>query len=480
MLSSIDHYELIGGPRPREMLRSHQRWMVELQRKTPYVLLGSYMGSGKTASVLTAIVDALAEGRAQRVLIVAPLLVAETTWPDEIEEWEHTQALSYEVITGTEARRRGRLRNAADIHLINRENLPWLVKELGDTWPYDWLVWDESSRLKAGKKRTAGGTKPREDGTVQKPQLSEFGAACRIRRHLKAVVELTGTPAPGGVHNLWGQIYLLDQGKRLGATRTDFERRWFAKDPYSRRMEPFPHSEKEIMKRVKDVMFVLKEEDYADLPPLVTNTVLARLPEKAMKEYRRFERTLVAEEYDVEAVNRGVLTNKLLQFANGSLYNEDGDDLYVHDAKLKALDSIVEEAAGQPILVAYSYQFDKRAILKRYKDAVVLGEDPTVVRRWNSGKIKMLLCHPASAGHGLNLQRGGNIAVWYGLNWSLELYLQLNKRLHRTGQTAERVFLHHIVAPGTVDEAVMAALQAKGATQDSVTDAVRVVLQKAA
>lgn len=480
MLSSIEYYELIGGRRPREMLRHHQRWMVELQRDTPYVLLGSYMGSGKTASVLTALKDKLDAGQVRRVLIVAPLLVAETTWPDEIDEWEHTHDLSYEIITGTEPRRRGRLRKAADIHIINRENVPWLVKELGDDWPYDALVWDESSRLKAGKKRTAGGTKVREDGTVKKPQLSEFGAACRIRRHLKTVVELTGTPAPGGVHNLWGQIYLLDQGQRLGATRTEFERRWFAKDPYTRRMVPFRHSEKEIMRRVKDVMFVLKEEDYADLPPLVVNTVHARLPEKAMKEYRRFERTLVAEEYDVEAVNRGVLTNKLLQFANGSLYNEDGDDLYVHDAKLKALDSIVEEAAGQPILVAYSFQFDKRAILKRYKNAVVLGEDSTVVRRWNSGEIKMLLCHPASAGHGLNLQQGGNIAVWYGLPWSLELYQQLNKRLHRDGQKADRVFLHHIVAPGTVDEVVMAALQERGATQETITDVVRVVLQKAA
>jgi len=446
--------------------------------RNPYCLLGSYMGSGKTVSVLTAIKDFRELGLIGPVLIVAPLLVAETTWPDEIEAWEHTRKLTYEVITGPEARRLSRLARPADIHIINRENIPWLVRTLGDDWPYEWLVWDESSRLKAGRKRTRGGRTIQKDGkTVKAPQLSEFGAACKIRKHLKMVTELTGTPAPGGVRDLWGQIYLLDQGERLGTSRTAFENRWFQYDPYSHKYTPFVHTEKEVMERIKDIMFVLKEEDYADLPELVVNQVMVRLPPKIMKQYKEFEKTLVAEEWDVEAVNRGVLINKLLQFSNGSLYNEEGEDLYVHDQKVKALERIVEEAAGQPILVAYSYQFDKDAILKKFPDAVLLADDSDAVRRWNNGEIKMLLCHPASAGHGLNLQKGGNIAVWFGLNWSLELYQQFNKRLHRSGQK-NTVFMHHILAEGTADEKVLEALTRKGVTQDAITDAVKVLLAK--
>ncbi len=448
--------------------------------RTPGLLLASYMGSGKTVSVLTAIRRQLDEFAVHRVLVVAPLLVAETTWPDEIAKWRHTRVLTYEVITGSEQRRLNRLKIDADIHIINRENIPWLWKTLKDDWPYDWVVWDESSRLKAGKKRTSGGKKVREDGTVAKPRLSEFGAICAARKHIRRVTELTGTPAPNGLQDLWGQIYLLDQGERLGKTRTAFESRWFQKDYMGYKIEPFPHSEEQIMGRIQDVMLCLKEEDYADLPPLVPNTVEAPLPAMVMKGYRDFERTLVAEEYDVEAVSKGVLTNKLLQYANGSLYNEDREDLHVHDAKIKALERIVEEAAGQPILVAYSFQFDLKRILKKFPRATVLRKkDPDAIRRWNAGEIDMLLVHPASAGHGLNLQAGGNIAVWFGLNWSLELYQQFNKRLHRDGQK-RKVFLHHIVAPGTVDEDVLKALRSKGATQDAVTDAVRVRLKKVA
>lgn len=462
-----------------DLLRSHQRWMEQAIYEKPYLLLASYMGSGKTISVLTAARRLLDEFMIRRLLVVAPLLVAETTWPDEIEAWEHTRPLSYEVLTGPEERRTARLSNPAEIHIINRENVPWLWKKLGRKWPYDWVVWDESSRLKAGRKRTGGGKKVREDGTVAKPKLSEFGAICAARKHCDMVTELTGTPAPNGLQDLWGQIYLLDQGQRLGSSRTAFMQRWFYSDYHGYKHTPFDHSEREIMSRIKDVMVCLKEEDYADLPPLVLNTVKAPLPPKAMAEYRKFEKTLVSEEYDVEAATRGVLTNKLLQFANGSLYNEDGEDLHVHDAKIEALQRIVDEAAGQPILVAYSFKFDLQRILKKFPKAVVLKEDPDAVKRWNRGEIPMLLAHPASAGHGLNLQKGGNIAVWYGLNWSLELYQQFNKRLHR-GEQRRKVFIHHIVAPGTVDEDVLKAMQIKGATQDAVTNAVRIRLQKAA
>lgn len=460
-----------------DLLREHQRWMEEKIYEQPYLLLASYMGSGKTVSVLTAARRLLDEFMVRRILIVAPLLVAETTWPDEIEGWSHTRPISYEVITGPEERRLARLAEPAEIHIINRENVPWLWRRLGKDWPYDWVVWDESSRLKAGRKRTGGGKKLKADGSVTKPQLSEFGAICAARKRIAMVTELTGTPAPNGIQDLWGQIYLLDQGERLGRSKTAFLRRWFDSDYMGYKYTPRPHAESEIMDRIKDIMVCLKEEDYADLPPLVPNIVKAPLPKKAMEEYRRFELTLVSEEYDVEAVSRGVLTNKLLQFANGSLYNEDRDALPVHEAKLDALQRIVDEAAGQPLLVAYSFKFDLQRILKRFPKAVILAEDPDAVKKWNRGEIPMLLAHPASAGHGLNLQKGGNIAVWYGLTWSLELYQQFNKRLHRGDQT-RTVFLHHIVAPGTADEDVLEAMNTKGATQDTVTDAVRVRLRR--
>lgn len=450
-----------------EQMRGYQTWMAEQVYQQNALLLASFMGSGKTVSVLTALRRLLDEFAVTRVLIVAPLLVAETVWPDEIESWTHLRALRYEVLTGNEERRLSRMRIPAEIHIINRENVPWLWNRWKKKWPYDCIVWDESSRLKAGKKRTSGAGK-----------MSEFGAICAGRAFSSRVIELTGTPAPNGLQDLWGQIYLLDGGERLGTKRDAFLGRWFYSESY--KTIPYQHSEDEIMSRIRDVMLCLKEEDYADLPPLVRNVVEAPMPQKAMEQYRRFEKTLVAEDYDVEAMSKGVLTNKLLQFSNGSLYNEYGDDLHIHDAKIKALERIVDEAAGQPILVAYSFRFDLKRILKKYPKAEVLTDNSSdIVKRWNQGKIQMLLAHPASAGHGLNLQKGGSIAVWYGINWSLELYQQFNKRLHR-GSQERTVFLHHIISPGTMDGAVMDALNRKGATQDSVTNAVRVKLKKVA
>jgi SNF2 family DNA or RNA helicase len=298
-----------------------------------------------------------------------------------------------------------------------------------------------------------------------------------MRFTFKKVVLLSGTPAPNGIIDLWGPIYICDKGYRLGTSITAYRNRWFVKDEYTRRYTPHAHSQAEIMGRVKDIFYSLKEKDYLTLPPMLERDHTVTLPPKAMELYRRLERDMVLEELDIEAVNSGVLTNKLLQLANGSLYLEDGSAEHVHDAKLDVLDSIMAESFGQPVLLAYSYQFDKDRIKKRFPYARIFGDGKNDVRDWNAGRIRLMVTHPASAGHGMNFQHGGNIAVWYGLTWSLELYQQFIKRLHRSGQKAEHVLLHRILAKNTVDFNVMKAITKKGATQDDITDAVRVRLE---
>ena len=456
------------------------------------------MGLGKTASTLAAIRDLLDRFEVRQVLIVAPLLVAETTWPDEIALWGFARPLTYEVLTGSAERREFRAKTPADIHIVNRENVAWLVDFWGDKWPYDMVVVDEFSSFKNPAKRTeptkkaiegaeaearaASGGDEEAYGKALKRALSKlkrgytrFGAMCAVRKHIDRFIGLTGTPAPNGLLDLWAPTYLLDQGQRLGATFTAYRQRWFRSDFRGYSWTPHEHSCGEIMRSLSDIMVSLRSDDYLTLPDVVMNRVDAPLPAKAMKEYKEFERTLVSEMYGVSASTMGVLANRLLQFACGSLYLEDGDDVFVHDAKLKALERIIEEAAGQPVLVAYSFRFDLDKILKKFPQSVHVSEDSTVIRRWNEGKIPILVVHPASASHGLNLQHGGHIAVWYGVTYNLEHYQQFNKRLHRSGQK-NKVIIHHIVAPGTADERVLDALQAKGATQDSVMDAAKVVV----
>lgn len=465
-----------GGPpalRSRRDLRDYQAWLARKIIEAVGVLLAVEMSMGKTAAVLTAVRRLLDEFEISKVLVIAPLRVAQETWPDEIAAWTHTRVLSYSLLTGDEKTRLRALRQETDIHIINRENVPWLWRTLGEQgWDYDMIVYDESSRLKAGRRRTKGGKKTGR-------RLSEFGSLARARKLVSRVVELSGTPAPGGLHNLWAQAYLLDLGERLGTSRTAFEKRWFDSDYMGWSLTPKPNAEDEILGRLKDVMFSLDSKDYLDLPPVVANPVYVQLPSKIMEEYRRFERTLVSETYDVEAVSRGALTNKLLQFANGSMYrNLEGEGpkrrevVEVHDRKIAALESVVEEANGEPILLAYSFRFDLERIKKKYPKAVLFEEDSDFVKNWNKGRIRLGVAHPASVGHGLNLQFGGHHACWYGLPWSLELYKQFNARLPRPGQRHDRVFIHHIMARGTADETVFERLSAHAATQDSINRAV--------
>lgn len=471
----IEALELIYGPPPKiftyEHFRIYQKWMTKLVMRLPAVYLAAEMGLGKTAAVLKAMRTLLDLKEVKKVLVVAPLKVADHTWPEEIAKWSFARTLTHTVITGTEDERRIAVRQDAEVHVINRENLVWLQQYWGRHWPYDMLVYDEGSRLKQGSKRTKGNV--RKDGSKSRKRISEFGTLRRMRWAFKKVVILSGTPAPNGLIDLWGPIFILDLGQRLGTSKTKFLERWFRQDRWSYKIEPLPTAEDEIMEAIDDVFFSLKEEDYLSLPPMMTVDHWVDLPPKAMEQYRRMERDMVLDEFDIEAVNNGVLTNKLLQIANGSIYKEDGSSVRLHDEKLDVLDSIVAEASGRPILLAYQFQFDKDVIRKKFPFARFFGEHKDDKRDWDAGKIKMLVTHPASAGHGLNLQFGGNIMVWYGLTWSLELYLQFIKRLHRSGQMADRVFLHRILARHTADEAMEALLSIKGMTQDRITDAVK-------
>lgn len=489
---------MTNARRSRANLRAGQRFLANRIKSQPKNFLAAGIGVGKTGATLSALRDLLDEGAVARVLIIAPLLVAETTWPDEIDVWDFARPLTYELLTGSIDRRIFRAETEADLHIINRELVPWLVDFWGEDWPYDMVVIDEFQSFKNPRKRSEPSkSKIKEaeeaareaaDGDEEKyPKLlkrelskikrnyTRFGALCRVLKHIEYMVGLTGTPSPNGLLDLWAPTYLLDQGERLGATFTAFRDRWFRSDRMGYTWTPHEHSPGEIMGRLSDIMVAMRTEDYAELPDVSYNSIRAPLPDKAMAEYRKFERTLVSQMYDVSAHTQGVLVNKLLQFASGSMYREDETIVPVHDVKLRALENLVEEAGGAPLLVAYNFRFDLERILKKFPQAVFLGDDSSAIKRWNEGKIRMLIGHPASMGAGLNLQHGGHIAVWYGLSFNLEHYLQFNGRLYRPGQK-NKVIIHHIVAPGTADERVLAALQAKGATQDSVMDAAKVIV----
>lgn len=490
-MMDLEAIELVYGP-PEEVLcyanfRPYQKWMAQKMIELPGVYIGAEMGLGKTAAVLWAIRHLIDAGLIKNVLIIAPLRVAEETWPEEIAKWDFARDLTYRVVTGDNEQRREALRKTpAQITIVNRENLLWLLKGLGTKrWNFDMIVYDEASRLKKGVIQTT--PQKRKDGTVGDPRRTELGCLLRVFDKTKKIIELSGTPSPNGLIDLYGPILAIDRGERLGSSVTAYKRRWFVEDLYTRKIHPVAGAESEIMGKISDIFFSLKEEDYLDLPPLIPVDHNVKLPTKVMKGYRQFEKDMAYEVLNadgdpeiIEAMNNGVLTGKLLQYANGSLYREDGSAAKIHDLKLDVMDSIVEESGGRPILVAYSFKFDKDALKKRYPYARVFGDSPNDKRDWDAGKIKMLITHPASAGHGLNFQHGSNIAVWYGLTWSLELYRQFIKRLHRSGQKADKVFLHRIMAEGTVDYDVLDVLKMRGATQDQITDCVRVRLRKAA
>jgi SNF2 family DNA or RNA helicase len=425
------------------------------------------MGLGKTVSTLTAVDILLNDAfEVSKVLVIAPKMVAENTWSREVEKWDHLQHLTISKVLGDEKQRTAALKAKADIYVINRENVPWLVGYYATAWPFDMVVIDELSSFKSSK-------------------AQRFRALRKIRPLIKRVVGLTGTPAPNGLMDLWAQVYLLDRGQRLGETITGYRARYFSE---GRRIngvvtdyKPRSEAQSNIHGLIEDICISMKAADYLTLPERIDNTIEITLPAKVLEKYREFEVDQVMQLMDGEditAVNAAALTNKLLQFANGAVYNEDREVRIVHDAKLDALEELVEAAAGKPVLVFYNYRHDLDRItqrLKAYKPVMMKGK--VQEDAWNAGEIQMLLAHPASAGHGLNLQDGGNTIVWFGLNWSLELYMQAVGRLHRQGQT-QVVTNYRIVVPGTVEDDVIAALDRKAKGQDELLEALKARVEK--
>lgn len=438
-------------------LRPYQAYACRQIIEKPACALFLDMGLGKTLATLSAI-DELMNERFEvgRVLVIAPLRVAETTWPDEVKKWGFPFKVSQ--ILGCRSARLRALKRDADIYVINRENVPWLCGELGDDWPFDMVVIDESSSFK-------------------NPQAKRFKCLKRVRPLISRMVLLTGTPTPNGLMDLWSQMYLLDRGERLGKRIGVYRERWFYPGAgYGHvvyEWRPKEHAHKEIYQAISDIAISMKSEDYLSLPPVVKNVVPVKLDGWAMREYKQLERDLILsiKDKDIVAATAATLSNKLLQFANGFCYDESGVPVTIHRKKLDALQEIIEDNEHKSIMVFYWFKEDLAMLGERFKQARRL-ETADDVRDWNAGKIPLLLVHPASAGHGLNLQQGGSLAVWYSMTWSLELYQQANKRLHRSGQD-HTVVLHHLVASGTMDEAVMQALEEKREGQDGLLAAIK-------
>lgn len=450
-------------------LHNYQRYSVDYVIKHPFCALLLACGLGKTVSTLTAINRLMYEElEVNKVLVIAPKRVAEDTWVKEAAKWEHLKHLRISRVLGTERQRKEALKAKADIYVINRENVCWLTAYYGGALPFDMLVIDELSSFKS-------------------PKAQRFKALRLIRPQISRVVGLTGTPAPNGLADLWSQIYLLDQGERLGKTVTSYRTKYFRPGRSNGQVvfdyKPLEGSEESIYQQISDICVSMKAEDYLELPPRIDITTEVTLPVSAQSRYEEFEKTEIlklAEEEgnNISAVNAAALSNKLLQFSNGAIYDGERQVHEIHDAKLEALEEITEAANGEPVLVFYSFRHDIGRIKRKlaaFKPRELM--DSEDIEKWNRGQIKVLLAHPASAGHGLNLQKGGNIVVWFGLTWSLELYQQANARLHRQGQT-KPVKVYHLLSRGTMDEDVIKALSGKADKQEALMQAVKARIKK--
>lgn len=441
----------------RENLHDYQNRTVEYIKEKERCALFLDMGLGKTTSTLTAISDLQDSFAVNKVLVIAPLRVANSTWKQEAEKWSHLEHLRVSVCTGAEKARRSALMRDADVYVINRENVVWLVDLYKKKWPFDCVVVDESSSFK-------------------NPSAKRFRALKKVLPYTNYMVLLTGTPSPNGLMDVWPQMYLVDFGERLGRTVTGYRQRFFEQDFMGHRYTIRDGCADKIHGLLSDKVISMNAEDYLDLPDRIDLEVPVTLPAGVMKKYKELEKTLLAEldtGEEVEAVSAAALANKMLQFANGAAYHDEHKNwAEIHKEKLDALADIVEDNPSENMLVAYNYKFDLERILKRFPQAVALDKEQSTIDRWNNGEIKMLLAHPASAGHGLNLQRGGALSVWFGLNWSLELYQQFNARLHRQGQE-KPVRIIHIVAKDTIDQRVLRVLSDKDASQSSLLSSLK-------
>jgi SNF2 family DNA or RNA helicase len=415
-------------------------------------------GLGKTVITLTAIAE-LMHNRFEisKALVIAPLRVAENVWDVEAKKWDHLKHLRVAKVLGSEKKRIQALASNADIYVINRENTKWLVDYYKKDWPFDMLVLDELSSFKSHRAK-------------------RFKALRKVRPLCKRVVGLTGTPAPNGLIDLWAQVYLLDSGQRLGKTISGYRERYFLPDKRNQHVifsyKPKEGAEEAIYKKLSDICISMKNRDYLTLPERMDNILGINLSPKVLEQYRQLERDLLLPllEGDIVAGSAAVLTNKLLQITGGAVYDEEKKVQILHDEKLKALEDLVEAANGKPVLVYYNYRHELERIQKHLLCRVL--DTAKDIEDWNKGEIPVMLAHPASAGHGLNLQNGGSTIIWFGLPWSLELYQQANARIHRQGQK-NTVVVHHLVAKETIDEDVMQVLAKKQAGQEALLQAVK-------
>ncbi|WP_419892831.1 SNF2-related protein [Oceanobacillus kimchii] len=442
----------------------YQKYAIQKIIDTPAVGLFLDMGLGKTVITLTALKE-LDENYfdAGKILVIAPLRVAQDTWSRETEKWDHLEDITFSKILGSRTQREKALKADADVYIVNRENVPWLVSMTGSKWPFDTVVIDELSSFKSSKSK-------------------RFRALRRVRPLIQRIIGLTGTPSPNGLHDLWAQLYLLDQGKRLGKTITGYRDRYFVPGRRDGHIvyewKQKEEAESRVYDRISDICVSMSAKDWLDLPERIERMVPVNLSTSTRKKYEQLEKDLLLpfEDGDITADTAAVLSNKLLQMSNGAVYNEKKEVQQIHDGKLDALEDLIEAANGKTILCFYTYKHDLARILERFPQAKKL-EGPEDISKWNIGEIPLLLTHPASAGHGLNLQDGGHNVVWFGLTWSLELYQQANARLDRQGQK-ERVVIQHLVAEGTIDEIVAARLADKTAGQEALLDAVKARIEK--
>ncbi len=438
----------------------HQRAGIDWIEQHPAAALLWGMGTGKTVTTLTAIdrllFDWMEDGP---VLVIAPKRVAENTWSKESAKWEHLQHLRISTVMGSASQRAAALAAAADVYVINRENVVWLVERVGRAWPFPIVVIDELSSFKSA-------------------QAKRWKALRRVRGQIRRIIGLTGTPRPNGIEDLWPEMYLLDQGERLGKTLGAFRREYLIPEKMNGHIvysyKPRKGAEQQVYDRISDICMSIRKEDVLSLPGQIYEDVVLTAPPAILKRYKKFERDKVLEALDdhgdLIAGSEAALVNKLLQFANGAIYDEDGGVHELHSVKLDALEELLEEAGGDNVLVLYAYKHDADRIRNRIECRTL--DTPRDIDDWNAGRIPVAIAHPASIGHGLNLQDGGHIIIWYGLTWSLELYQQANERLNRPGQQ-HICRIYHLILKGTYDERVLAALARKDKGQAAALEALK-------
>ena len=442
----------------RKDLHPFQTRAIDFVTSKRRAALWLFLGAGKTIITLTAINDLLNASIIKKVLIIAPLRVARSVWKQEAAKWDHLSGLRVSVATGTAKERKAALAVDADIYVTNKENTKWIVEQFSKTkhWPFDAVVLDEASAFKS-------------------QATQRFRALRKVVAHTTVFIELTGTPAANSLMDVWSQVYLLDSGASLGRTITGYRQRFFTPDYFGYNWEIKPGSAEKIQELIKPLILSMQGSDYINLPERIDIIERIVLPAKVQKQYDDFSKELFLEFEDVEleAMSAAILANKLLQFSSGAIYvNEEHDWKTIHTCKLDALEELIEENPTENILLAYGYKHTLKRILTRFPEAVVLDKDPATIDRWNAGGIKLLVAHPMSAAHGLNLQSGGSMLVWMDLPWSLEGYSQLCGRLWRQGQE-KPVRVVHLVCEGTIDNRVVKVLREKGAVQNDLLEALR-------